>query len=85
MYEVLSEGSVGAEPAFMTTITPSPLPDPLQLMVMPVAPTLLKERPVACVDGSAHAALVANLKKPSVLMLFELLTDGELSVPPIEE
>lgn len=54
-------------------------------MVMLVAPTLVNERPDAWVVGTEHAALVANLKKPSVLMLFELLTEGELNVPPMEE
>jgi hypothetical protein len=54
-------------------------------MVIPVAPILLKESPVACVVGSVQAALCANLKNPSELILFELLIEGELNVPPIEE
>jgi hypothetical protein len=52
---------------------------------MLVAPTLVNDRPDAWVVGSVHEALVANLKKPSELILFELLTEGELKVPPMEE
>ena len=61
------------------------MPEPLQFIVIPLVVTLEKVTPDAWVVGAAQAALVANLKKPSVLILFELLIEGELNVPPIEE
>jgi hypothetical protein len=50
---------------------------------MLVAPTLLKLTPEAGLEGAVQPVL-PNLKKPRLDIEFELLTAGELKVPPIE-
>ena len=68
-YDVPFVGSVGAEPAFITTITPSPFPEPDQLMVIPPVVTLEKVMPDACEDGAASMVCIP----PAVVVLPSLV------------